>query len=85
MATQHVTDSVTIGSWVRVCELGSGDEDVFHIVEIREVDLVNNKIPPENPLSVALLGSKLGEEIAIEGPNGLVRFAVLEVGRRQVE
>lgn len=75
------SDSVTIGTWVKVMEHGSGDAEVYHIVDNRETDYLQNKISPENPVGKALLGSKPGEKINIDGPNGRVTFSVLEIGR----
>lgn len=80
--TNQPAGSVGIGTWVKVVEHGSGDEEVFHIVERRETNLLENKIPPDNPLGRALLGSKPGEDVALDGPNGTVKFSVVEVGSR---
>jgi transcription elongation GreA/GreB family factor len=81
MAIGKGPESAVIGTWVRVVEHGSGEEDVFYLVESREADYLENKIPPESPMSRALLGSKAGDDIAVDGPNGPVRFSVCEVGR----
>ena len=62
-------------------EHGSGDEEVLHIVESHDTDYLENKIAPDNPLGRVLLGSKPGEEVAVDGPQGTVKFSVLEVGR----
>lgn len=82
MSRNNAVESVAIGTWVKVVEHGTGEEEVFHIVENREADVLENKIPPDNAFSGALLGSKPGEEVAVDGPNGTVKFSVLEVGRR---
>ena len=82
MASKNSADSVTIGTWVKVLEDATGEAEVFHIVENRETDYLENKISPDNPVGRALLGSKPGEKITIDGPNGSVKFSVLEVGRR---
>jgi transcription elongation factor GreA len=75
------TQSVSVGSWVRLTEHGSGDEEVFHIVQPFRADLLENRLPPDNPLSRALLGQKPGDEVCVNGPQGEIRFSVLEVGR----
>ena len=82
MTNDNSGESVAVGTWVKVIERSSGDEEVFHIVESREANYLENKLPPDNPMGRALLGSKPGEEIALEGPNGKVEFSVLEIGRR---
>lgn len=75
------TQTVTIGSYVKLREHGADDEEVIHVVENSKADLLQNKIPAENPMGQALLGKKPGEEILLSGPNGELKFSVLEVGR----
>ncbi len=72
-----------VGTWVKVKELGTGDEELYQIVESRETDYLENKLPPDNPMSRALLEAQPGEEAAIDGPHGPVRFSVLEKGRHE--
>lgn len=72
--------SVAIGTWVKVVEHDSGDEEVFQIVARDDASHLENKIPLDNPMGRVLLGSKPGEEVTLEGRNGPVRFSVLEIG-----
>jgi transcription elongation GreA/GreB family factor len=81
MSHDNANASAAVGTWVKVVEHSSGDEEVFYIVEPRETDYLDNKLSPDNPMGCALLGAKPGQEVAIDGPNGTVRFSVLEVGR----
>lgn len=82
MPENSTPESVAIGTWVKVMEKGSRDEEVFHIVNPSDVDYLENKIPSNNPMGSALLGAKPGEEVALDGPNGTVRFSVLEIGQQ---
>ncbi len=82
MPANNSVKSVAVGTWVKVVEHGSGDEEVFRIVDSREMDYMENKIPPDNPMGRALMGSKPGEEVALDGPNGTVKFSVLEIGQQ---
>lgn len=81
MTNDNSVESVAVGTWVKVVEHGSCDEEVFHIVERGKANYAENRIPADNPMGRALLGSKPGEDIAIDGPKGTVTFSVLEVGR----
>jgi transcription elongation factor GreA len=74
--------SVGVGSWVKLVEHGTGDEEVFHIVETREVNYLENKIPDDNPMGRVLLGAKPGDDVAVEGPHGTVTYSVLDVGQQ---
>jgi transcription elongation factor GreA len=81
MSSEHGVEAVSVGTWVKVLEVDSGDEEVFHIVEPREANYLENKIPPDNPMGRVLLGSKPGEEVVLDGPTGTVKFSILEIGR----
>lgn len=80
MANGDSAESVAVGTWVKVVEHGSSDTEVFHIVESREADFLENKLPPDNPMGRALLGCKRGEEIVLDGPEGTVKLSVIEIG-----
>ena len=73
--------TVSIGSFVKLVEHGTDDEDVYHVVENSKADLLRNKIPVETPLAQALLGKKPGDEVSVSGPNGELTFSVLDVER----
>ena len=74
-------ESVAVGTWVKVVEKGSGEEEVFQIVDGRDANYLENKIPKDNPMGSALIGSRPGEEVALDGPNGTVKFSILEIGQ----
>jgi transcription elongation factor GreA len=59
-------------------EQGSGKE-TFQIVGSVEVDLRNGRISNESPLGKALLDHKVGEEVAVETPDGLRYFEILDI------
>jgi transcription elongation factor GreA len=82
MSSENGVRTVAVGTWVKVLEKGTGDEEVFHIVEPREANYRENKISPDNPMGRVLLGSKPGEEVALVGPTGTVKFSILEIGRQ---
>jgi transcription elongation factor GreA len=72
------SDSVAFGSWVTVMERG-GREETFQIVGSAEVDPSNGRISNESPLGKALLGQKAGDEVAVETPDGLLYFEILDI------
>lgn len=72
------SDTVGFGSWVTVMERGGGEE-VFQIVGSAEVDPGNSRISNESPLGKALLDHRVGDEVAVEAPDGVLHFEILEI------
>ena len=64
---------------VTVKELSSGSVQIFKIVGSTEADILNNKISNESPVGAALMGSKTGEIVTVEAPNGENQFEILEI------
>ena len=54
------TDSVNVGTAVRVRYVEDGDEEEYTIVGARESDPMNNRISNECPVGSALLGHRTG-------------------------
>jgi transcription elongation factor GreA len=72
------SDAVGFGSWVTVAEQGHREE-TFQIVGSAEVDPGNGRISNESPLGKALLGKKAGDGVAVETPDGLSYFEILDI------
>ncbi|MFQ6015418.1 MAG: transcription elongation factor GreA [Anaerolineae bacterium] len=72
------TDTVHLGTWVTVAE-GNKEPETFHIVGSAEADPSNGCISNESPVGKALLGHRVGDEVAVETPNGLIHFKILEI------
>jgi Transcription elongation factor, GreA/GreB, C-term len=70
--------TVTVGSWVKVKENGTNEEEIFHIAGITKPK--ENQIATDNVMGQALLGAQPGDEVIVEGPTGPVKFSVLDVG-----
>jgi len=72
------SDTVGFGSWVTVMERGGGEE-VFQIVGSAEVDPGDGRISNESPLGKALLDHRVGDEVAVEAPDGVLHFEILDI------
>jgi transcription elongation factor GreA len=70
---------VVFGCKVRVKDLDSGDEEMFHLVGPGQEDYAQNKILTTSPIGKGLLGKKVGDIAEIQVPAGLVRFEILEI------
>ena len=70
---------VALGSRVEVAE-ERGAAEVYHIVGKAEADPGKGRISNESPLGRALMGSRKGDKVTVETPDGPVVFRVLQVG-----
>jgi len=73
------TDTVNIGSRVKVLDVGYGEEEEYFIVGSTEVDPLNMRISDESPIGKALVGSRVGDEVEVTAPAGVLRFRILEI------
>ena len=76
--TTHV---VGIGSKVVVKDLEFDEEMEYTIVGSAEADPYCGKISNESPLGKSLLGSKSGEVIDVQVPDGIIKYKVLNITR----
>ena len=72
-------DQVTVGLTVKVLDIDEDEEDEFTIVGSTEADPFEGKISNESLVGAALLGKRVGDEISVEVPDGIVSYKVLEI------
>ena len=75
------TDVVGVGNTVKVMNEFLKKEQVITIVGANETDPANLKISSESPIGAALLGAKVGDEVSVEVPMGVMKMNVLEISR----
>ena len=73
------TETVNVGTTVKVLFVDDNEEDEFSIVGAREADPMNNRISNESPIGAALLGHKVGDVANVEAPEGAYPLKVLEI------
>lgn len=73
------TEHVSIGSYVRVRDLDTGEEWEFRLVSPFEADPDEDRISHESPIGEALLGHKVGEVVEANIPAGKVRYQILQI------
>ena len=71
--------TVNVGCEVTILYVDDKEEDTYSIVGSLEADPFENKISNESPIGHALIGSKVGDIIAVEGPNGSYNVKVLKI------
>lgn len=72
-------NEVTVGSIVRLKDLGNGEEIQYMIVGSAEADPDNDKISNESPVGQALLGKRKGQTVEVRVPAGTMRYNVLHI------
>lgn len=72
-------DEVSMGREVTIKELPDEEPETYTIVGESESDPLEGKISNESPMAKGLLGHKVGEEVDIDIPNGVMTVKILEV------
>lgn len=76
------TDRVGLGSRVTVVEVDGeeGEPENYHVVGSAEADPVAGRISNESPLGRRLMGSKVGDIVKVNAPDGLINFKIIAIG-----
>ena len=73
-------ETVQVGDWVTVVEIGFDEEERYHLVGPAEADPANGRISVESPLGRVLLGAKVGDTVKVNAPNGILSFSIVAMG-----
>lgn len=73
-------ETVRVGDWVTVEEDGINEEERYHLVGPAEADPTAGRISHESPLGKALMGGKVGSNVTVNAPNGLLHFRIVGIG-----
>ena len=74
----HHAKEVRIGSTVTVVE-EKDKKQIFTIVGSAEADPKSGRISNESPVGLALLGKRVGDEVQVSAPKGLLRFTLAKI------
>ena len=75
------TDTVHIGSYVKVFDREFNEEVKYQIVGFTQADPIENKISDESPIGKALLGHKAGDVVEVETPGGMIKLEIREISK----
>ena len=75
------TSKVVVGTKVKILDIEFGDEEVYSIVGSTEASPDMNKISDESPLGKAIIGASIGDEVAVESPNGEYKVKIIEISK----
>ena len=80
---EATTDSVGIGSNVKVLDLEFNEELDFKIVGSTEANSLEGKISNESPVGAALLRKKVGDLVIVDTQMGPLQYRILGISRDQ--
>ncbi len=72
---------ISIGCKVRILDEEFNEELEYKIVGSTEANSLKGKISNESPVGRALIGKKVGDEVAVETQVGELKYKVLEIQR----
>ena len=73
------TETVGIGTTVKILDMDLDEEMEFKMVGTKEADLDSGKMSDESPIGRAIIDREVGEEVEIETPQGPVKMKILEI------
>jgi transcription elongation factor GreA len=75
------TDIVNVGVTVTIYDMDYDEETAYTLVSSREVDPLSNLISDQSPIGRALIGTKVGDIVTVEIPDGVAKFRVVNIAR----
>ena len=80
--TDMDSDKVSIGCRVTVTNLDNGKElPAYKIVGSQEADVMSRAVSEDSPFGKALMGARVGDEVNVEAPRGMIRYRVEKIER----
>ncbi|NLJ66551.1 MAG: transcription elongation factor GreA [Clostridiales bacterium] len=73
------TDSVSIGSTVRILDIEYDEVMEYTIVGSAEADPGQNRISNESPVGRALIGQQINSVVDVHVPDGVIKLKILEI------
>jgi transcription elongation factor GreA len=73
------TDAIHFGAKVEVKDLDTGDIENYELVGAGDDDPMNDRILVSSPFAQALLEHKVGDEVEVNAPAGVLRFKILKI------
>ncbi len=76
------SDKVLLGVTVKLKDLNTGEEIEYTLVTPEEVDFEQRKISVASPIAQGLLNHRVGDELEIKVPAGLLKYKILDIFRK---
>jgi len=75
----HRANRVEVGSNVTVSEGKGKQQKEFHIVGSTEANPAEGRISNESPVGIALLGKRVGDDVQVNVPKGVLRYTITKI------
>ena len=76
------SDKISIGCLVTVTNLDNGKQlPEYRIVGTQEADAMARAVSEDSPFGKALMGAKMGDEVNVEAPKGVIHYRVDKIER----
>ena len=76
------SDKISIGCTVVVTNLDTGKKmPAYKIVGTQETDVMSRAVSEDSPFGKALVGARVGDEINVDAPRGVIRYRVESIER----
>ncbi len=72
-------DAIVFGATVRLLSLSDKEEEEYTLVGEGENDPLNGRILTTSPMGQALLTKRVGDNVAVPTPKGMLKFKVLGI------
>ncbi len=76
---------VSVGVRVLVHDMEYDEDIEYHFVSSREVNPLENKISDQSPIGKALIGTKVGDIVSVEVPDGVAKFQIMKIEKTDEE
>ncbi len=74
-------DKVSIGSIVKLLDLGCNEEERYTLVSEMEANYAAGKISINSPIGKGLLGFKKDDIVEIKIPAGILKYKIIDIAR----
>ena len=72
-------DKVIFGATVHLVDVDTEEEREYTLLGQEEADYANGSISVSSPVGRALLGHKVGDEVSVRVPKGLITYEITEI------
>ncbi|HHU07165.1 MAG TPA: transcription elongation factor GreA [Clostridiaceae bacterium] len=72
-------EEVTLGGYVRIRDMETGEDLEYMVVSSQEEDIFNNRISSDSPVGSAILGKKKGSTVTVKAPTGMLKYKIMDI------